>query len=107
MAVERAQARDLPLDGRRRGGAALLARGEGGEEGGELGVAGLERVQVALGEPGAELHEVRAVGLERVARQAALQLEVGEEVEDEVREGARWGGDGHGRVIRPRSPLSL
>ena len=37
-------------------------------------------------EPLAELEQVGAVGLERVARQAALELEVGEEVEQQVLE---------------------
>ena len=34
----------------------------------------------------AVLQQVRAVGLERVAREPALELEVGEEVEQEVLE---------------------
>jgi hypothetical protein len=36
-----------------------------------------------------ELQQVRAVGLERVARQPALELEVGEEVEHVVLERSR------------------
>ncbi len=44
----------------------------------------------------AELQQVGAVGLERVARQAALELEVGEEVEHEVLERLEGSDDGHG-----------
>ena len=40
----------------------------------------------AAAQPLAELQQVGAVGLERVARQAALELEVGEEVEQQVLE---------------------
>jgi hypothetical protein len=40
------------------------------------------------------LEQVGAVGLERVARQAALELEVGEEIEQQVLERARCDGLG-------------
>ena len=52
-----------------------------------------ERVEVVGGEELAVLVQVGAVGVERVAREAALQLQVGEEVEDEALEAAIRCGD--------------
>ena len=58
----------------------------------------------------AELEQVRAVGLERVARQPALEFEVGEEVQHQVLEGLQLRGAldrGHGAAFAqpPSSPL--
>jgi hypothetical protein len=93
--VEGAQAGDLALQRRRLGARlALAARRELGDELGEPGVVELQRIAARALQPLAELQEVGAVGLERVAREPALELEVGEEVEDEVLEGLD--GDGHG-----------
>ena len=47
---------------------------------------GREGAAVARREELAELEQVGAVGVERVAGEAALELEVGEEVEDEALE---------------------
>ena len=74
-----------------------VARSERGEEVGEVRAGGIRRVGVPLVEEGAELEQVGAVGGERVARQPALELEVGEEVEDErleVAEGPASGASG-------------
>ena len=56
-------------------------------------MAGGQRVHIPAGEVGAELQEVGAVGLERVAREAALELEVGQEVEQLMLEAPRLGAD--------------
>ena len=48
-----------------------------------------QRVELVRGEELAVLEQVGAVGVERVAREAALQLQVGEEVEDEALEAGR------------------
>src|SRR5205823_14787750 len=82
VAVEGTQAGDLALDGgrRRRPPSPLLPGAELRDEVRELVVADLQRREVVLRQPGPELLEVGAVGLQRVARQAALELEVGEEV---------------------------
>jgi hypothetical protein len=45
-----------------------------------------DRERVAPFQVAAVLQQVRAVGLERVAREPALELEVGEEVEHQVLE---------------------
>src|SRR3977135_1784024 len=100
MAIEGAEARHLALHGRRRYGPALpsLAGAELGNELGQLGVRDLERRVAVPLQPDPELLEVGAVGLERVARQAPLELEVREEVEDEIAERTRRGmrrGGGH------------
>ena len=85
MAVEGAQAGDLALQRRRLGGRLAVAPvGELGDELGEPGVVERQRVAPGPAQPFAELQQVGAVGLERVARQPALELEVGEEVEHEV-----------------------
>ena len=70
----------------------------------------VKRVEVMGGEVLAVLVQVGAVGVERVAREAALQLQVGEEVEDEPLEaglGARWIGDDHGGGVLPAAPQPL
>ena len=107
VAVERAQAGGLALDRRGRDGRALRAAGRQlGEKAGELGVAERRRVEAVAREEVAELQQVGAVGLQRVARQAALELEVGEEVEHVVLERARggcWAGDGHAGPGSPRA----
>ena len=59
------------------------------DESAQLGVSDRERIVAAAPQPVAELQQVGAVGLERVARQAALELEVGEEVEQQVLERVR------------------
>jgi hypothetical protein len=103
VAVERAQARRLALQRRRRDGravAALLAQLL--QEAGEIRVLGIEHVHPAASEVEAELQEVGPVGLERVARQPALELEVCEEVEHLVLEaGRRRLGDGHASRFAP------
>jgi hypothetical protein len=98
MAVEGAQARDLALQrGGRRRLAILVAGGEVGDEVREVGVGGDQRVRVGAAQVCSQLLEVRPVGLERVAREAAFELEVGQEVEQEVLERLGRGRDGHGR----------
>ena len=98
--VEGAQAGDLALQRRGRGGrASLPAAGELVREGGQVGVRDVQRIVLRAREPLAVLQEVGAVGLERVARKAALELEVGEKVEQQVLERLRCGrrsDDGHG-----------
>jgi hypothetical protein len=84
VAVERAQAGNLAGERARCDGRALLAAGR---------QLGQELRQLAMGDPGSgqpapieelpELEQVRAVGIERVARQPPLELEIGEEVEDQ------------------------
>jgi hypothetical protein len=61
-------------------------------------VLGGEDAGAAAVQERAELQQVRAVRLERVARQAPLELEVGEEVEHVMLERSRLGSgdDGHG-----------
>ena len=54
-----------------------------GEELADVGRPRLQRVEAVRGEVLAVLEEVGAVGVQGVAREAALQLQVGEEVEDE------------------------
>jgi hypothetical protein len=96
VAVEGAQAGGLALQ-RRRGDrrAVVVALREVGEEAGEVRVLGVEDVDALALEVGPELQQVGPVGLQRVARQAPLELEVAEEVEDVVLEGADGEG-GHG-----------
>ena len=94
VAVERPQARDLPLQRRRRRRRLVLTPvGDLGREGAQLGVPDRERIVAGAPEPLAELEQVGAVGLQRVAREPALELQVGEEVEQQVLErlGARRG----------------
>ena len=67
------------------GGPAVAGR-EVGEELGDVGRPHRERVGFVRGEELAVLEQVGAVGVQRVAREAALQLQVGEEVEDEALE---------------------
>ena len=57
----------------------------------------LERPEPAAVQVGAVLQQVGPVGLERVARQPALELEVGEEVEHVVLVRARDRRAGDGR----------
>ena len=95
--VEGAQAGGLAVDRRCRAGGAAVAGGQVGEEVGDVGRPGLQRVAVVLGEELAVLEQVGAVGVQRVAREAALQLQVGEEVEDEALEA----GVGAGACRRP------
>ena len=91
VTVERAQARGLARQrGRRDRWALAGARGQLGQERREVAVPGLPHVQPAAVEELPELEQVRAIGLERVAREAPLELEVGEEVERQPLElGAR------------------
>ncbi len=74
------------MHGRRGAGGPVLAGRQLGEELADVGRAGRQRVDVVGGEVLAVLVQVGAVGVERVAREAALQLQVGEEVEDEALE---------------------
>src|SRR6476646_5396835 len=112
--VEGAQAGGLAVDGRGGEGRAPLPRRQLGEEVGDVGAARLQRVAVVGAEVFAVLEQIGPVGVEGVAREAALQLQVGEEVEDEALEagvGAGLGGrarrlrlyrDGHGAGFSPR-----
>ena len=84
--VEGTQAGRLAVDGGRRRRGAPIARGEPGQEVRQVGGGRRGGVGAVLSEEAAELEQVRAVRLERVARQAALELEVGEEVEHEMLE---------------------
>jgi hypothetical protein len=83
--VERAQAGGLAVDRRGRAGRAVPLPGRQlGEELGDVGRSRLQRVALVGGEELAVLEEVGAVGVERVAGQAPLQLQVGEDVEDDA-----------------------
>ena len=64
---------------------APVTRRELGQEVGDVGRR-RPRPSVPAGEEGAELQQVRPVGLERVARHAALELQIGEEVEHQLYE---------------------
>ena len=87
VAVERAQAGRLAMDrGGRRGPLVAVADRQAGEEVADVAGARIDRRHIALGEKAPELQQVGAVCLECVAREAALELEVGEEVEHEVLE---------------------
>ena len=92
---------------RARGRALVGAGGELVEEAGEVGVLGrrARRRRGARNSPNCS--RSRAVGLERVARQPALELQVGEEVEHVVLERA-WrrspGCDGHGAWFAAAAP---
>ena len=73
------------VDGR--AGRAAVAGRQLGEEVGDVGRAAPSSASsVVRGEELAVLEQVGAVGVQRVAREAALQLQVGEEVEDEALE---------------------
>ena len=92
--VEGAQASGLAVDRRRRAGGPPLPRRQLGEEVGDVGAARLQRIPFVGGEVFPVLEQVGAVGVEGVAGEAPLQLQVGEEVEDEGLEaglGARFG----------------
>ena len=90
--VEGAQAGGLAIDRRGRAGSAAVAvpLGHVGQEVGEIARLGRGRIAIALGEETAELEQVGAVRSERVARQPALELEVGEEVENEALVALAW-----------------
>jgi hypothetical protein len=92
VAVEGAQRRGLAVDGGGRGARAVVAGHQAGQVVGEVGAGGVEDGQSPLGEEAAHLQEVGAVGLERVAREAALELEVGQEVEHQMLEHRRTRG---------------
>ena len=65
-------------------------------------VADLQGIEAAPLEELPELEQIGAIRLERVAREPALELEVGEEVEDELAVvGARSGLDGHATGFAP------
>ena len=101
VAVEGAQARGLALQrGGRHRRAALAAGRQLGQEGAEVGVLDVDDVDAATAEEGPELQQVGAIGLERVARQPALELEVGEEVEHPPAHPAVGGGQ---RSVRTRA----
>ena len=63
----------------------LAAGGQRGEKRRELTVSGLQDSDAARREELAQLAQVRPVGLQRVARQAPLELEVGQEIECQAR----------------------
>src|SRR3954454_614068 len=87
VSVEGAKAGRLAVDGGRRGGAVVVVAGrQVGEEVADLTRAGVERRQVVLLQVATELEQVAAVCLESVAREAALELQIGQEVEHEVLE---------------------
>ena len=96
------------MDRRRRAGRAAVAGRQIGEEVADVGRARRERVEPVVGEELAVLEQVGAVGVQRVAREAPLQLQVGEEVEDEALEAGidRSGGPLHG-CGRSRRPACL
>ena len=83
--VERAQAGRLAVDRRRRARRALVtvAGRQLGEELGDVERRRVGRADVALGEKAPVLEKVGAIGGEGVVGQPALELEVGEEVEDQ------------------------
>jgi hypothetical protein len=98
VAVEGTQAGGLALERRGRDRRPVpAARGKLAQERREVHVLGRQHVGPAAAQERPELQKVRAVRLERVARQPALELEIGEEVEDVVLERPRLGGgvDGH------------
>ena len=76
VAIEGAQASELALK-RRRGGR------EGVQKPGEVAVTCREQADIPILQEGIELEQIRAVGRERVAREAPLQLQVRQEVEDQ------------------------
>src|SRR5207342_157607 len=89
----RAQAGRLAVDGRGRARRAAVAGGQLGEEVGDVGRAGGERIRLAPGKELPKLVKIRAVRVERVAGEPPLEFEVGEEVEDQPLElGDRLGG---------------
>jgi hypothetical protein len=63
-----------------------------------------QRVRPGSPQVRAELLEVRAIRLERVAGEAALELQVGQEVEQQVLEGLRRDRDRHGRESFAAAP---
>jgi len=83
-------------------GRLAVALREAGEEVGDVGARRVHRRLPARVQEAPELEQVRAVGLERVARQAALELEVREEVQHQVLETAATAGsrgDGHDKAF--------
>ena len=100
--VERAQAGGLAVDGRGRAGRAAVAGRQVGEEVCDVGRPRLQRVEAVGGEVLPVLEEVGAVGVQGVAGEAALQLQVGEEVEDQALEAGVGTGAGGGRGRRRR-----
>ncbi len=98
----------------RAGGAtAALAGRQLGEEVGDVGRPRLQRVTIMGAEVLAVLEKISAIRVQGVAREPPLQLQVGEEVEDETLEASAsarggWGprlkgldGDSHGGVFPP------
>ena len=97
VAVEGPQAGDLALQRRRRDRGAVLPAGRHvGDEVGEVAVRRGQRVGVRALEVRAELKQVGPVGLERVAGEPALELQVGQEVEQQVLERLGRRRDRHG-----------
>src|SRR5215211_7787551 len=72
-----------------------IALREVGQEVGYVSAGRGERLGLARGEKAPELQKVAAVCLEGVARQTALELQVGQEVEHEVLESLRFRRDSH------------
>jgi hypothetical protein len=68
-----------------------------------------ERVTPTVGEKRAELNQVAAVGIDRVTREAALLLEIGQEVEHVLLEGlgGSWQASAHSAPVRRRRRESL
>jgi hypothetical protein len=121
VAVEGAQARGLALQrGGRHRWAVLAAGRQLAQEGAEVLVVDLGDIDAAAPEERPQLQQVRAIGLQRVAREPALELQVGQEVQHPLAHPAVGGGsarfgrgqvcsaDGHGPAgLRPRRQPSL
>ena len=75
----------------------------------KLAVPSSEDVYPTLLEIEAKLHQIGSISAERVAREASLQLKVGEKVEHVVLEGALRGSgrDRHWGAVRRRATPSL
>src|SRR5215207_7658678 len=111
MLVEGAQTGGLAVDRRGRAGRPALPSRQLREEVSDVGRTRLERIAAVRGEVFPVLEQVGAVGVEGVAGEATLQLQVGEEVENEGLEASigprfcrRAGGPGfdrdrHGRCF--------
>ncbi|MGB0095483.1 MAG: hypothetical protein WBP81_23460 [Solirubrobacteraceae bacterium] len=101
VTVERAQASDLALQRCGREWCRARAVGQLAEERGQLGVLDREHVTPVVGEKRAELNQVAAVGIDRVAREAALALEIGKQGQHELLEGfgSSWQASAHSALF--------
>ncbi len=93
--LEQTLAAQMPVEGAQAGGLALQrggrdrrplpgAVGELGEKRREVAMTNVERAHTAATQKLPELQQIDAVGLQRVAREPALELQIGEEVEHEA-----------------------